>query len=248
MNHGRFALLLLASLLMSGCHGTGFKNGERAQQGYTNTQSRSAGQPSADSGQAPAGSVTGQPSAANPAAHLPPSPADAPALAITVPAGTVLSVRLNQTLNVKTVSTSEQFTGSLVNPVTSGASTVVPAGSVAEGIVLRAHRRGRFKGASVLQLKLTGLNVSGHHYLIDTGALTRSKRGKGRRSAAFIGGGSGLGMLIGGVASGGVGLVIGGLAGAGAGTAATAFTGNKDITLPAESVVSFRLNAPLRLE
>jgi len=53
--------------------------------------------------------------------------------------------------------------------------------------------------------------------------------------------------LIGGVATGGVGLVVGGLAGAGAGTGVAAFTGNKDITIPAESVVSFRLANSIQL-
>ena len=71
--------------------------------------------------------------------------------------------------------------------------------------------------------------------------LTQTKKGKGKRSAAMIAGGSGLGMLIGGVASGGVGLLIGGLAGGGAGTAAAGLTGNRDIDIPAESIVHFKL-------
>ena len=66
-----------------------------------------------------------------------------------------------------------------------------------------------------------------------------------KRSAAFIGGGSGLGMLIGGLASGGTGLLIGGLAGGGAGTAAAGLTGNRDIDIPAESVVHFKLASDL---
>jgi hypothetical protein len=91
------------------------------------------------------------------------------------------------------------------------------------------------------------LNVNGQHYRLDTSSLTRTKKGKGKRTAAFLGGGTGLGMLIGGVASGGVGLLIGGLAGAGAGTAGAAFTGNKDINIPAESVVSFKLERSIQL-
>jgi hypothetical protein len=126
--------------------------------------------------------------------------------------------------------------------------TAIPAGSRAEGVVLRSHRRGHFKGRSILQLTLTGLDVNGRHYQIDTRSLTRTKKGKGKRTAAFIGGGSGLGMLIGGVATGGVGLVIGGLSGAGAGTLGAAFTGNRDINLPAESIVRFRLSQPIQLQ
>ena len=61
----------------------------------------------------------------------------------------------------------------------------------------------------------------------------------------MIGGGAGLGAIIGGLAGGGKGALIGGLAGAGAGTAASAYTGNKDVIIPSESVVTFTLTAPV---
>jgi hypothetical protein len=115
-------------------------------------------------------------------------------------------------------------------------------------VVDRAHRRGHFKGASLLELRLTSLDQDGHHYRIDTQDVVRSKQGKGKRSAGFIGGGAGLGMLIGGVATGGVGLLVGGLAGGGAGTLGAAFTGNKDITIPAESVLTFRLAGAIHIQ
>ena len=154
---------------------------------------------------------------------------------------------MNQGINVKHAQAGEPFSGIIVSPVRVDGNTVIPSGSTAEGVVVRAHKRGHFKGSSILQLTLTGLNVNGQHYRIDTSSLTRTKKGKGKRTAAFIGGGSGLGMLIGGVATGGVGLLVGGLAGAGAGTAGAAFTGNKDVNIPAESVVSFKLAEPIQL-
>src|SRR5581483_3096072 len=77
---------------------------------------------------------------------------------------------------------------------------------------------------------------------------TRSAKGKGKRTAVAVGGGAGLGALIGGLAGGGKGAAIGAAAGAGAGTAGAAFTGNKDIVLPAESTVSFRLVQPLEIK
>lgn len=159
----------------------------------------------------------------------------------------MLSIRMNQGIDVKHAQSGETFSGTIVNPVNVEGDTVIPAGSTADGVVLHAHKRGHFKGASVLQLTLTGLNVNGQHYRLDTSSLTRTKKGKGKRTAAFLGGGTGLGMLIGGVASGGVGLLVGGLAGAGAGTAGAAFTGNKDINIPAESVVSFKLERSIQL-
>jgi hypothetical protein len=109
------------------------------------------------------------------------------------------------------------------------------------GVVVASHRRGHFKGSSILQLRLTYLTLNGSRYALDTKDLTQTKKGKGKRSAAFIGGGTGLGMLVGGVASGGVGLLVGGLVGAGGGTALGGLTGNRDIEIPAESIVRFKL-------
>lgn len=207
-----------------------------------------SGQPAASGSSAPASgaapSTPGQPVAPQQAAN---APAPAPAPLPEVPAGTILSIRMNQTVDVKHTASGAPFTGTIVNPILVDGNTVIPSGSTAEGMVVRAHKRGRFKGASYLQLTLTGLNVNGQHYRIDTSSLTRTKKGKGKRTFGFIGGGTGLGMLIGGVATGGVGLLVGGLAGAGAGTGVAAFTGNKDITIPAESVVNFKLAAPIHL-
>ena len=156
------------------------------------------------------------PAQAPPPAAAPGSPqnvqsAPAPEPALTLPRDTRLEVRLNQTIDVKHAEPGERFTGSLVESIMDGNSVAVPAGSTATGEVLVAHRRGVFKGKSVMALTLTRLEVNGTEYRIDTGTLSESKKGKGRRSAALIGGGAGMGMLIGGVATGG-GLLVGGLA------------------------------------
>jgi hypothetical protein len=166
---------------------------------------------------------------------------------VVVPDGTVLRIRVNQRISVKTSHAGDSFDGTIVSPVAVDGAEVIPAGSIARGRVVAAHKRGHFKGRSVLELTLTGLDVNGRHYQLDTGTVVRTKKGKGKRTAAFIGGGAGVGMLIGGVATGGVGLLIGGLSGAGAGTLGAAFTGNKDIDIPAETVMTFRLGQPIRL-
>jgi len=83
--------------------------------------------------------------------------------------------------------------------------------------------------------------LNGTRYRLDTGDLTQTKKGKGKRSAAIIGGGAGVGMLVGGVATGGVGLLVGGLVGGGGGTLISGLTGNRDIEIPAESIVRFKL-------
>ena len=161
---------------------------------------------------------------------------------VNIAAGTNLTIRINQHISVKKSRAGDRFDGEVVEPVVGDNDRVViPRGSPVSGVVVASHRRGHFKGSSILELRLTYLTLNGTRYALDTRDLTQTKKGKGKRSAAFIGGGAGAGMLIGGVATGGVGLLIGGLAGAGGGTLLGGLTGNRDIDIPAESIVRFKL-------
>lgn len=161
---------------------------------------------------------------------------------VTIPAGTALAIRIDQSISVKTSRAGDRFTGEMVEPIADGqGGYLVPRGTRVGGLVDEAHRRGRFKGASILELRLTSMRLNGQEVPLETRDFAERKKGKGKRTAAIIGGGSGLGMLIGGVATGGAGLLWGGLAGAGAGTAGAAFTGNRDLVIPAETVLRFKL-------
>ena len=176
----------------------------------------------------------------------PPPPAPPAPVEVSIPAGTTLAVRVDQRISVKTARAGGAFTGEIVEPIRgSDNNLLVPKGSRVKGVIDAAHKRGRFKGRSLLELRLTSLTLNGTEYPLRTRDLTQTKKGKGKRTAAFIGGGSGLGMLVGGLASGGTGLLIGGLAGGGAGTVAAGLTGNRDIDIPAESIVHFKLAGDL---
>lgn len=198
-----------------------------------------------------------KPKASGPAVSAVPQPAPQqeaqappdPLAEISIPAGTSLAVRIDHAISVKTARAGDQFTGELVQGVTdNNGSLLVPKGTPVAGVIDAAHARGHFKGASELSLRLTSMRLNGTDYPLRTRDLAERKKGKGKRSAAMIGGGSGLGMLIGGLAGGGKGLLIGGLAGAGAGTAAAGLTGNRDLVIPAESVVHFRLSQDVVLQ
>ncbi len=173
----------------------------------------------------------------------PPKPVDI------IPAGTTLAIRIDQQISVKGSRAGDRFTGELVDPVLAeDRSVLLPKGTPVGGVVDVAHQRGHFKGRSLLELRLTSLTLNGTRQSVRTRDLTRTKRGKGRRSAALIGGGAGLGMLVGGVASGGTGLLVGGLVGGGAGTAVAGLTGNRDVAIAADSIVRFKLAEDLVLQ
>lgn len=173
---------------------------------------------------------------------------NAPAMNVSVPAGTSLAIRINQHISVKHNHAGDRFTGQVTEPISVNGNVVIPRGTPVAGRIDAAHRRGHFKGSSILELRLTSMELNGSRYAISTHDNIRTKKGKGKRTAGFIGGLTGAGMLIGGLASGGAGLAIGGASGAGAGTLLAGVTGNRDIEIPAESIVRFRLSDPIYIQ
>ncbi|WP_348262514.1 hypothetical protein P8935_22295 [Telmatobacter sp. DSM 110680] len=193
-------------------------------------------QPAAD---APAGAPASQQATA-------PAPPPPPAV-ITLPAGTAIRVRLDTDLGSKISQPGDSFTASVADNILKDGEIVVPKGARAEGTVVDAKPLGRFKGGALLSVKLERVHTRWGSYPVATSSISRAEQGKGKRSAGFIGGGAGLGAIIGGIAGGGKGAAIGALAGGGAGTAGTAFTGNKQIVLPAESLLTFTLDHPVHI-
>lgn len=172
-----------------------------------------------------------------------PAPAPAPLPSLVVPAGTRVTIRTNQTLSAEHMDVGQSFTGSLNYPVSVRGKTAFPRGTEVRGTITSAKGRGRFKGAGVLGVTLDTIGK----YRVDTSEYVASEKGRGKRTAGFIGGGGGVGALIGGLAGGGKGALIGGLAGAGGGTAAGAFTGNRDVVIPAETAISFTTRSSIRV-
>jgi hypothetical protein len=218
-------------------------------QAVTTTTTPAAAPPAGAPANAPANGPTYANGAPAPAG---PVPGGAPVIRpadVNIPAGSELAIRINQSISVKRTAPGTQFDGEVVDSwVDTNGRVILPKGTQVGGVVDESHRREHFKGRSVLELRLTSLTLNGQQYPLETRDLRETKKGKGKRSAGLIGGGAGLGMLIGGIASGGTGLLIGGLAGGGAGTAAAGLTGNRDLDIPAESIVHFRLADDLTLQ
>jgi hypothetical protein len=191
------------------------------------------------------------PNAANSAPAQPaptPAPAPPPPPPIVVPTGKVLTVTLDQTINSKIANNGDSFTASLAEPVTVDANVVLPTGTKVHGTIVTAQSAGEFKGSALLQLTLDSVSVNGTRYSIQTSEFEEAGKGRGKRTATGAGGGAVFGAIIGAVAGGGKGAAIGALAGGGAGTAAAGFTGKKDIVLPAETRLHFRLVQPVSIQ
>lgn len=258
----RISVILFAALLVVGIVGCSKKDqatqapptatGQEAQQATAPAQTPATAPPAATTGvpagtEAPATAPTATSPALTPVAQeqAPPPPPPKP---IVIPAGTNVTVRVGSTLSSKTSQDGQAFTGTLANGIASKGKVVVPAGSGVSGVVSEAKSAGRFKGEAILAIRLTSVNVKGVPHEVSTDEYVVTQKGKGKRSAVMIGGGAGGGALIGGLAGGGKGALIGGLIGAGAGTAGAAFTGNKELTIPAESAVSFKTTTAITIQ
>ncbi len=160
---------------------------------------------------------------------------------IDLPAGTRIHVRLDQDLGSKISQPGDSFAATVADDVMVNGQTVIPRGARADGTVVDAKPLGHFKGGALLEVRLERVHTNWGSYPVASSSIDRVEKGKGKRTAFFAGGGAGLGAVIGGLAGGGRGAAIGALAGGGAGTAGGAFTGNKQIFLPAETLLTFHL-------
>jgi hypothetical protein len=215
--------------------------------GVNATNSPPADQQPATPAPAPATSASA-PATSAPAATATPAPPPPPPPPVVVPAGTTFTVRLAEAIGSKLSSPGDTFKATLADDITVNGNTVIPAGATARGTVVDAKPLGKLKGGALLQVRLTSIVVNGVSQSIDTTSVERQEKGKGKRTAALAGGGAALGGIIGGLAGGGKGAAIGLLAGGGAGGAGAAYTGNKEIVLPAESALSFKLKGSFQVK
>lgn len=250
-----FVLFLLTTGFFTACKSN--KAPTSTPQPQSTNSQPAAGTPAATPQSPAAGSsatgTQGGTQARKPAATSGVQQASAPAPAprpqpIVLPANTQIRVRLDRDLGSKISQTGDSFTATVSDNVVINGKTVIAKGSRADGLVADAQPLGRFKGGAALTIRLDRVQTPWGSYPIETSSIDRAEKGKGKRTAGFIGGGAGLGALIGGLAGGGKGAAIGAASGAGAGTAGAAFTGNKQIVLPAETPLSFRLEKAVKIE
>jgi len=188
----------------------------------------------------PANDNSSAQSSAPPAPVAPPAPQK-----FTVPAGTQLSIRLNDEVNSEKAQTGDVFHGSISAPVSMDDQTVIPTTADVEGRVVEVKSAGRFAGQSVLTLELTKLTMNGKSYSLQTSQWSKSGNGRGKSTATKVGGGAAVGAILGGIFGGGKGAAIGAAAGAGAGTGVSAATKGQQIILKPEAIIAFQLQSPI---
>jgi hypothetical protein len=211
--------------------------------GYTNpTAPDAAPGPAAPEPAAVAPVVAPAPVAAPPP---PPPPAPKPPDRVTIPSGTVVTIRMIDSIDSRSNRPGEEFAASVDAPVVVGDRVVVSRGADARVRLVNARSAGRMTGQSELQLELIGLTIDGTLYSTQSGYYQQHGASRGKRTAETVGGGAVLGALIGAIAGGGKGAAIGSAVGAGAGTGVQVATQGEQVKIPAETKLDFTLKGPV---
>lgn len=180
-----------------------------------------------------------------PAAPAPPPLPKPVVKQVTLPEGTVIPIRVTETLDTKTAQPNDVFHGSLAGDLGTEGVIAVPHGSAVMGRIVDAKEAAHFKGAALLSLELTELTARGQKITLVTEAYTKQAAARGKNTAEKAGGGAAFGAIIGALAGGGKGAAIGGLAGGAAGTGVNAATRGQQVVIPTETVINFRLQSPV---
>jgi hypothetical protein len=229
--------LAVLSLALTGCSGVPNSNGAATDQNQlTSSTSGDSTAPFSSSNQ----DEKSQPEHKGFFSRTPAAPET-----VTVPAGTVVNVRLQNSVSSATAAPGQTFDAVLDEPLVVKEQTIAPRGAAVTGRVVEAKSSGHLHDSGYIRLTLSTITVNGKAIPIETSSLFAKGANHNKRNAALIGGGTGAGALIGGLAGGGKGALIGGLVGAGAGTGGAYATGKKDVGFGAERRLSFRLTQPL---
>jgi hypothetical protein len=232
----------------------------------SSVQYAQAGAPLAQTQPPSAAPVQPPPPTSAPAAAPPPPPIEyarngapaapaAPARPVveyrTIPAGSTIAVRNNDAIDSQTAQEGQTFSGVIERPVVDAEGRVaIPRGANATLVVRGAADQGKLQGRSELAVDVSSVEVGGRTYRLETSDFVEKGRdgvGKNKRTGEFVGGGAALGGIIGAIAGGGKGAAIGALSGAGAGTATQGLTRGKAVKIPSETLLTFKLEAPVRI-
>jgi hypothetical protein len=166
---------------------------------------------------------------------------------VSIPAGTAINVRMIDSISSDRNHAGQTFRGSIQDPILIGNRTIVPRGATAYVQLVEARSAGRVQGRSRLQLQLVRIVAGNHSYPVASNVVEFRGKSESKKSAKSAGigalAGGGLGALLG----GGKGAAIGAGVGAGAGVATNAAHKGEQVYIGSETLVQFRLAAPLRI-
>jgi hypothetical protein len=189
--------------------------------------------------------VATPPPAPAPVPPPPPAPPRPVAKTVILPEGTVVPVRMTDSLDSAKAQPNESFRGTLAGDLIADGMIALPQGTTVIGRIVDAKDAAHFKGSALLSIELTAVDVHGRSIPLVTDTYTKEGAGRGKNTLAKSGGGAALGAIIGALAGGGKGAAIGAVAGGGAGAGVNAVTRGQQVQIPTETLVNFHLQSPV---
>ncbi len=180
----------------------------------------------------------------------PPVVQDAPAQtgsAVTFPSGTPVVIRTTTAIDTDRNRVGDVFDAILSDAMVWDNQTIFPRGTAAKGRIAYAQESGKLSGRSQLVLELTDIIYNGRTYFLRTSDYTEMGSSRANRTAATVGGTAALGAIIGAIAGGGKGAAIGAGSGAAVGTGVQVMTRGEVLKIPAETVLEFKLQSPMKI-
>ncbi|MEJ2009354.1 MAG: BON domain-containing protein [Acidobacteriota bacterium] len=191
-----------------------------------------------------------------PVEQVPPASAQAPEApppppqpaSVAIPAGTVITVRMVDSIDSAVNKAGDEFAATVETPITEENQIIIPRYSKARLRLVSDRNAGRIKGRSEVQLQLISLTVGGKTYAVSSGVYQKqAAKSRGKQTATRAGIGAALGGVIGAIAGGGKGAAIGAGVGAGAGTGVQMATKGQPVRIPSETEINFTLRSPLNI-
>jgi hypothetical protein len=167
-----------------------------------------------------------------------------PGTSIAIPNGQRILVRMIDGVDSRNNVVGDGFHASLESDIVVDNILVARRGSDIYGRLSFTKEAGRLAGSAELQLELTRLVIDGQEFPLTTGEYTVRGRGRGEDTARKVGTGAVAGAIIGAIAGGGQGAAIGAGVGSAAGAGVQLATRGKEVRVPSETLLEFRLDEP----
>ena len=181
-----------------------------------------------------------------PAAPVAPNPARTRSAGKVVPSGTVVTVRMIDSIDSDINGVGERFRASLEEALVVDGREIAPRGADAVVTIAKVDQAGKVRGREEVAVELAEIMIGGEQYAVNTNYAEVEGKSKTKETAKTAGGGAALGAIIGAIAGGGKGAAIGAGVGAGAGTVYSATRG-ANVRIPSETLLTFSLREDLVL-
>ena len=183
------------------------------------------------------------PGMGGPGASAPPQP-----VAVTIPSGTPITIRMIDSVDSATNSTGQQFRASLDDSIRLNDQVVVPRHTDVTVRLAEAQSAGRVRGQSNLELQLVSMNVNGQRVPLQSNVYDVKGKARGKQTLERSGIGAAAGAILGAITGGGKGAAIGAAVGGGGVAGYQVLTHGQQVKIPAETLLNFTLQAPVNVE